>query len=137
MAGEKVAEIIAQHGAAGRTGTAMVVFEDNSLGRFYIVGGMLATARYRNKQGREAMREAVARTVVSTKFHEDADLVRSAELIEEHLAPEPAAPVRRRPAAPTQQLSGPLLTRAMRSGNYRSIGRIYWSGSTSGGSRST
>ena len=118
MAGEKINEIIAIHGAAGRTGTAMIVFEDNSLGRFYFAGGLLVTARYKNKQGQLALDEAALHTVQTAKFHDEADLVRSAEFIEGQAIPVATAPVAAapQPVAARPVNNGPVLTHVMRSG---------------------
>jgi hypothetical protein len=82
MADNRILDVVAGFATNGKTGTVMAVFEDNSLGRFYLAGGVLATARYRSKQGRAALEVAVAVNVTSAKFHENADLVRSGELID-------------------------------------------------------
>jgi len=64
-----------------RTGTAMVVFADNSLGRIYINGGTLTSARYRNKEGMEALALCKAMPVQTLRFHEDTDIVRSRKIL--------------------------------------------------------
>jgi len=86
MAETNINDVISDYAATGQTGTVMVVFEDNSMGRFYVVGGVLATARYRSKEGNEAVREADGKSIANVRFHENADLVRSGKLIDARAA---------------------------------------------------
>ena len=116
MAENPVLAIVGEHAANGGTGTLMVVFDDNSIGRFYIAGGVLATARYRNKEGLEALSQANGRSVANVRFHENADLVRSGELIDGVDLPEPTAPAPRAPTPVAPVYSGSRLTHVMRSG---------------------
>lgn len=111
MAENQILDVISQYLASEKTGTIMAVFDDNSLGRFYVVSGVLATARYRNKEGREAVNVAKSVGVTTAKFHENADLVRSADLIDGIAVP--SAPTN---AVPVRQPEGPQLTNVMRAG---------------------
>jgi len=111
MAENQILDVISQYLASEQTGTIMAVFEDNSLGRFYVVSGVLATARYRNKEGREAVNVAKNVAVTSARFHENADLVRSGELIDGIALPQ--TPSNKPP--PVQPI-GPQLTNVMRAG---------------------
>ncbi|MEM7196234.1 MAG: hypothetical protein AAF402_14910 [Pseudomonadota bacterium] len=65
----------------GRSGTLMIVFEDNSLGRVYIVDGVPVSARYKSLQGAEALDTQLSMPVATVKFHNNADLVRSTVLL--------------------------------------------------------
>ncbi len=119
MAENPVLVLAGEYAVSGQSGTLMVVFDDNSMGRFYVAGGLLATARYRNKEGQEALDLARPRSVASVRFHENSDLVRSAALIEGVSLPEPAASPAPAPApAAPQQVAatpmGPPLSNAMR-----------------------
>jgi hypothetical protein len=120
MADNPVLSAASEYAADGRTGTLMVVFDDNSIGRFYLAGGLLATGRYRNKEGQEALGLTSGRSVANVRFHENADLVRSAELIDGVDVPQaaPTAPrVASRPAASAAPVyTGPKLTHVMRTG---------------------
>ena len=91
MADAKILDVIAGHAAQAQTGTIMAVFSDNSIGRFYLVGGIPTTARYRNRQGQAALDLALEGVVVSSNFHVEADLVRSGELLSSSAVPAPAA----------------------------------------------
>jgi len=82
VAANNIQAILSEIAPTGKTGTLMLVFADKSLGRFYITGGALATARYKNRQGQSALDAAKDGQVESIKFHENADLVRSSELID-------------------------------------------------------
>ena len=115
MADNPILALVTEHASGGQTGTLMVVFDDNSIGRFYVAGGLLTTARYRNKEGGEALSLAEGRTVSNVRFHDNADLVRSAEFIDgvEMPTPPPAAPAA---AATRAASSGPPLTHVMRTG---------------------
>jgi hypothetical protein len=64
------------------TGTAMVVFTDNSLGRIYLNAGVPTSARYRNKEGMEALEMCKSMDVQTVKFHNNTDIVRSRELLQ-------------------------------------------------------
>lgn len=117
MADTKILDIIGEHSALGSTGTVMAVFKDNSIGRFYIVGGIPATARYRNRQGEAAMNLAMETDVQSSSFHNEADLVRSAEILNGVAVPAaPVSPAVRRAAPPLQPVVpvGQQLTELMR-----------------------
>ena len=115
MADNPILALVTEHASAGQTGTLMVVFDDNSIGRFYVAGGLLTTARYRNKEGGEALSLVEGRTVSNVRFHENADLVRSAEFIDGVDLPTPTAPAPA--AAPARAAaSGPPLTHVMRTG---------------------
>jgi len=122
MADNRILDVVTQYSAAGQTGTVMAVFEDNSLGRFYLAGGVLATARYRSKEGRAAIEAAAAVNVTSAKFHENSDLVRSGELIEgvamptTGAAPSPQSESIVQASAVAAGSSSPPLTHVMRSG---------------------
>lgn len=111
MAENQILDVISQYLASEQTGTIMAVFEDNSLGRFYVVSGVLATARYRNKEGREAVNLAKSVALTTAKFHENADLVRSGELIDGIALPAVSSN-----AAPVTQPEGPQLTNVMKAG---------------------
>jgi len=116
MADANILDIIAEHAAQGQTGTIMAVFEDNSIGRFYMVGGIPATARYRNRQGQAALDLAAGTAVTTSNFHVEADLVRSSELLNGSALPanrSSAASVGVSrpvgvPVTPGRPLSGPL-----------------------------
>ncbi len=114
MADDQIFEVLGRFAASGKTGTVMVVFSDNSLGRFHLVSGMIATARYRNKEGQEAIDAAKAISVTTAKFHENSDLVRSSQLIDSQvgISVSPSQPQVPSP----RQSSGPLLTHVMRTG---------------------
>jgi hypothetical protein len=111
MAENQILDVISQYLASEQTGTIMAVFEDNSLGRFYVVSGVLATARYRNKEGREAVNVAKSVVVTTARFHENADLVRSGELIDGIALPQVASE-----KLPSSQPVGPQLTNVMKAG---------------------
>ncbi len=115
MADNPILALVTEHASAGQTGTLMVVFDDNSIGRFYVAGGLLTTARYRNKEGGEALTLAEGRVVSNVRFHENADLVRSAEFIDGVDMPMPM-PTTQTPAAASAQAvsAGPPLTHVMR-----------------------
>ncbi len=117
MADDQIFDVLGRFSATGKTGTVMVVFDDNSLGRFHIVSGMIATARYRNKEGQEAIDAAKLISVTTANFHENSDLVRSAQLIgsgiNSEIVRQQPAPVQ--PLAPRRP-SGPVLTHVMRIG---------------------
>lgn len=112
MADNPILALVAEHASEGQTGTLMVVFDDNSIGRFYVAGGLLATARYRNKEGGEALSLVHGRTVSNVRFHDNADLVRSAQFIDGVDVPAPA--VNNTPEPVQQRFSGPPLTHVMR-----------------------
>ncbi|MGB5706697.1 MAG: hypothetical protein WBM41_07680 [Arenicellales bacterium] len=111
MAENQILDVISQYLASEQTGTIMAVFEDNSLGRFYVVSGVLATARYRNKEGREAVNMAKSVVVTTARFHENADLVRSGDLIDGIALPQVASE-----KLPSSQPVGPQLTNVMKAG---------------------
>jgi hypothetical protein len=117
MADDQIFDVIGRFAVSGKTGTVMVVFSDNSLGRFHLVSGMIATARYRNKEGQEAIEAAKLVTVTTANFHENSDLVRSAQLIDSitnsEIVRQQPAPVQ--PLAP-QRPVGPVLTHVTRIG---------------------
>ena len=64
------------------TGTAMIVFGDNSLGRIYLNGGVPTSARYRNLEGMEALDACKSMDVQTVKFHQGTDIVRSRKLLQ-------------------------------------------------------
>ncbi|MBX2867868.1 MAG: hypothetical protein KTR18_04305 [Acidiferrobacterales bacterium] len=125
MAAKSILEVVAEYANSGQTGTVMVVFADNSMGRFYFTAGVLATARYRSKEGDEALKLAIDQGINNVRLHENADLVRSAELIDPAIVSIPAGmPQVTTPAAqPTASVppasqataaSGPALTHIAR-----------------------
>ena len=81
MAGRSVLEALDAHIQAEDTGTAMIVFADNSLGRIYLNSGVPTSARYRNLEGMEAVRAFRSVDVKTVKFHADTDIVRSRQLL--------------------------------------------------------
>ncbi len=66
---------------AENTGTAMIVFSDNSLGRIYLNAGVPTSARYRNKEGMEALKMCRSMDILTVKFHQNTDIVRSRALL--------------------------------------------------------
>ncbi len=125
MAAKSILEVVAEYANSGQTGTVMVVFSDNSMGRFYFTAGVLATARYRSKEGDEAIKLAMDQGINNVRLHENADLVRSAELIDPATVSVPvglsAAPAVQAPSAssvaparPAAAASGPALTHLAR-----------------------
>jgi len=82
MAAKNILELIAEYASSGETGTVMAVFVDNSMGRFYFTAGVLVTARYRSKEGDEALKLASGLDINNVRLHENADLVRSSQLID-------------------------------------------------------
>ena len=81
MAGQDLNEALQSYISEGRTGTIMAVFEDNSLGRIYLVNGLPVSARYKNAEGAEAFELALQVPLATAKFHNNADLVRSKVLL--------------------------------------------------------
>lgn len=63
------------------TGTAMIVFADNSLGRIYISAGTPVSARYRSLEGMDALERCKNLEVRTVKFHVDTDIVKSREVL--------------------------------------------------------
>ena len=121
MADERILDVIAKFSASGETGTVMAVFNDNSLGRFYVAGGMLATARYKSREGNAALQAAMEVAVKTAKFHDNSDLVRSGDLIDNVAMPQvvsATAPKANSPSGPVvvQTGNGPRLTHVMRAG---------------------
>lgn len=110
-----------------RTGTAMVVFTDNSLGRVYLNAGTPVAARYRNTEGMEALNKCKSLDVQTVKFHENTDIVRSRQVLRSNYevletlnmpaeAPnqQRAAPRRAASAAEELPITGPILSPANR-----------------------
>lgn len=111
-----IEDVLAEYADQSRTGTVMVVFSDNTLGRFYVVNGALATARYHNRQGREALALAQQGAVKSAKFHANSDLVRSKEFVTGAPVDTPAGNAPAPAATPSEDIpQGQLLTGVMRS----------------------
>ena len=125
MAGTEVLDALNPHMQAEATGTAMIVFADNSLGRIYMNTGTPTTARYRGFEGIEALVAWQGIGVQTVKFHANTDIVKSRVLLDSNyevidtLSRESAAPVARHPppgAVPQQDppITGPLLNPAQR-----------------------
>ncbi len=100
MAAKNILELIAEYASSGQTGTVMVVFVDNSMGRFYFTAGVLVTARYRSKEGDEALKLASGLDINNVRLHENADLVRSSQLIDPGSVIVPTAADAPSPVAP-------------------------------------
>ena len=77
----EVLEAIDPFVQAESTGTAMLVFSDNSLGRIYLNEGVPTSARYKNLEGMDALERCKTTDVVTVKFHENTDIVRSREVL--------------------------------------------------------
>ena len=125
MAGKEVLKALDPHIQGEETGTAMIVFADNSLGRIYLNAGVPTSARYRNLEGMEALAACKTIDVQTVKFHAGTDIVRSRkildsnyEVIESLNQPAEAQPAAAEPApAPTAaatEIGGPLLSPAGR-----------------------
>ena len=102
---------------AEATGTAMIVFADNSLGRIYLNVGTPTSARYRNLEGMAALDKCKSMDVQTVKFHPDTDIVRSREVlgtnyevIDSLNRPEPVAPVPQPEVEEDLPVTGPLLS---------------------------
>lgn len=118
MARKDVLKALDPHIQGEETGTAMIVFVDNSLGRIYLNSGIPTSARYRNLEGMEALAACKLIDVQTVKFHVGTDIVRSRkmlgsnyEVIESLNQPVEAQPAEVAPApAATPKMSGPLLS---------------------------
>ena len=82
MADRDVLRALNPHIQAEETGSAMIVFADNSLGRIYLNAGVPASARYRSLEGMDALEACKAIDVKTVKFHVDIDLVRSRVMLD-------------------------------------------------------
>jgi hypothetical protein len=115
---------------AENTGTAMIVFTDNSLGRIYLRAGTPVSARYRSLEGMEALEKCKNLDVRTVKFHTDTDIVRSRqvlrsnyEVLESLSRSETVVPVESpetRHVQSPQPVTGPVLTPA----NRQRLGRL-------------
>ena len=81
MADQDLLNAIDPHIQSESTGTAMIVFADNSLGRIYIRNGTPVSARYRSLEGMSALEQCKNLEVRTVKFHADTDIVRSREVL--------------------------------------------------------
>lgn len=77
MASKNILELIDPYIRRRVSGTAMIVFADNSLGRMYLSNGEPVSARYHNLEGMEALQVIGSMDVRVIKFHPDTDIVRS------------------------------------------------------------
>ena len=129
MADRDVLRALGPHIQAEETGSAMIVFADNSLGRIYLNVGVPASARYRNLEGMDALEACKTFDVKTVKFHADIDLVRSRvmldsnyeviELLNNPAVATPGAAPASRPkpaqAAPLEPtITGPVLSSSAR-----------------------
>ena len=130
MSGKEVLRALDPHIQAEETGSAMIVFADNSLGRIYLNAGVPTSARYRSLEGMEALEACKAIDVQTVKFHVGTDIVRSRvmldsnyEVIETLNNPTVTAPVaepapRVAPVAPAPEpeptITGPVLSSSAR-----------------------
>lgn len=67
----------------GRTGSVMAVLEGNELGRVYLVDGVPVAARYRQLQGSAALDEIAKKNLVTLRFFDGEDIVKSREIIDD------------------------------------------------------
>ena len=65
-----------------RTGSAMVVFSDNSMCRIYLDQGVPIAARYRKLEGKDVFRKCRKLGVQTVKFYTGKDLVNSPKSLE-------------------------------------------------------
>jgi hypothetical protein len=82
VAGRDVLRALDPHIQAEETGTAMIVFADNSLGRIYLNVGVPTSARYRSLEGMDALEACKVVDVLTVKFHVGTDLVRSRVMLD-------------------------------------------------------
>ncbi len=82
MADKDLLQAIDPYIQAENTGTAMIIFTDNSLGRIYLNAGIPISARYRNKEGMDALEMCKSMDVQTVKFHKNTDIVRSRVLLQ-------------------------------------------------------
>ena len=66
----------------GRTGSAMVVFSDNSMCRIYLDQGVPIAARYRKLEGKDVFRTCRKLKVLTVKFYAGKDLVNAPKSLE-------------------------------------------------------
>lgn len=129
MADRDVLRALDPHIQAEETGSAMIVFADNSLGRIYLNAGVPASARYRNLEGMAALEACKTIDVKTVKFHVDIDLIRSRVMLDSNYEvieslnnpsvprPDPAVASQATPAqAPTAEpaITGPVLSPSAR-----------------------
>ncbi len=126
MAGTEVLDALDPHIQAEHTGTAMIVFSDNSLGRIYLNAGVPTAARYRSFEGMEALAAWRGIDVQTVKFHSNTDIVRSRVMLDSNyevissLSEQAAAPPTPRQAPRTAArpqeppITGPLLSPSQR-----------------------
>ena len=123
MSGKEVLRALDPHIQAEETGTAMIVFADNSLGRIYLNDGTPTSARYRSLEGMDALEACKAIDVQTVKFHVGTDLVRSRVMLESNyevieslnnpaaVTPVPVARVAAAQDAPPEPImTGPILS---------------------------
>ncbi len=70
-------ELFQKHASSHSTGTALLMFADMSLGKIYFANGSPTYARYREKDGREAVEAMHGLEAKSSVFHANIDAVRS------------------------------------------------------------
>lgn len=81
MADQELLQAIDPYIQGENTGTAMVVFTDNSLVRIYLNSGIPTSARYKNKEGMKALELCKSMDIQTVRFHNDTDIVRSRKLL--------------------------------------------------------
>ena len=124
MSDQDVLKAIDPYIQAERTGTVMIVFGDNSLGRIYLNAGAPTSARYRSLEGMEALAACRSMDVQTVKFHENTDIVRSRKVLQSNYevleslqqpsVPEGANQASQQPTVQPAAVSGTVLTPANR-----------------------
>ncbi len=101
---------------AKQTGTAMLVFSDDSLGRIYLRAGTMVSARYKGLEGMLALNEIRSTGTKTVKFYANTDIVLSTQSLDSNAEGGVKQPKeQKRPPKPVAPVTGePLLTKQQR-----------------------